>query len=323
MKFSKQNAAKTAGILFGASALAGVTSYLTTRFLVRTAIDREEPKVMKKAGSLISGTLRSEEFFQLQKAAAEKLTQTEMELVTILSHDGISLVGHWYLCEKPARILIAVHGWRSSWCKDFGLIADFLHENHCSVLFVEQRGQNDSEGDYIGFGVTEQFDCLDWVQWVMEHKSASLPIYLCGISMGATTVLMASGLELPENVHGIMADCGFTSPDEIWKHIANDNLRISYRFKRLIAGNLYDRKNHVDGFEYSTVDALRCSKTPVLFIHGTDDHFVPVEMTYENYCACAAPKRLLIVPGADHGMSFLIDPEGYKSVVRNFWKEFD
>ena len=323
MKFSKRDAAKTAGIVIGASVLAGVTSYLTTRFLVSTAIDRKGPKVLEKIGDIISGSPQNEEIMKRTRAAAEKLLNTDMETVSILSHDGIALVGHWYPCDDAERIVIAMHGWRSSWCNDFGMVADFLRENRCSVLFVEQRGQNESGGDYIGFGVTERFDCLDWVEWVIDSKSDELPIYLCGVSMGATTVLMASGLELPENVHGIIADCGFTSPDEIWKHIASDNLHIAYRLRRLIAGNLFDRYNRIAGFNYSTEEALRENKTPVLFIHGSDDHFVPVNMTYRNYCACSAPKRLLIVPGADHGMSYLTDTESYQSAVCDFWRDFD
>ena len=52
------------------------------------------------------------------------------------------------------------------------------------------------------------------------------------------------------------------------------------------------------------MDALRKNKVPVLFIHGQDDSFVPVSMTKENYEACVAPKEILIVPGAIHGMSY-------------------
>ena len=61
----------------------------------------------------------------------------------------------------------------------------------------------------------------------------------------------------------------------------------------------------------------------MLLIHGTGDHFVPVEMTYENYLACGGPRRLLIVPGADHGMSYFTDPERYTAAVLAFWKDFD
>ena len=75
--------------------------------------------------------------------------------------------------------------------------------------------------------------------------------------------------------------------------------------------------------EYSCTDAMRECKVPVLFVHGTDDRFVPVEMTYENYKACTAPKRLLVVPGAEHGVSYLVDQTGYETAVQKFWAEFD
>lgn len=323
MKMSKKSMIKTSGAIISTSVMAGATAYFTTKFLVKTALNREEPKLLEKAGDLISGCLVDEEILKRQKEAAEKLEMTETELIKIAGYDGIELAGHWYPCKEPKRIIIAMHGWRSSWCNDFGLVSDFLHENHCSVLFAEQRGQNNSGGDYMGFGVTERYDCLEWVQWVTKNISMEIPIYLCGVSMGATTVLMAAGLNLPENVHGIMADCGFTSPDEIWRHIANNNLHLTYHLRRTIARNIYERKNEACEFECSTIDALRMAHTPIMLIHGTEDHFVPVEMTYQNYIACASPKRLLIVPGADHGMSYLMDKEGDETAVRSFWQDFD
>ena len=75
--------------------------------------------------------------------------------------------------------------------------------------------------------------------------------------------------------------------------------------------------------EYSTLDAMRACTVPVLFVHGTEDKFVPIEMTYENYKACSAPKRLVVVPGAEHGMSYFTDPKRYESALREFWEEFD
>lgn len=75
--------------------------------------------------------------------------------------------------------------------------------------------------------------------------------------------------------------------------------------------------------EYSTVEALKNAQAPVIFAHGADDHFVPVEMTYENYAACATPKDLLIVPGADHGMSYFMEPEKYENAVKAFWAKND
>ncbi len=315
---------KVSGIAAGAAAAASLSAYVTTKYLVNTALDREPPRMMKKADKLIAGAQKIDPaFLSRAEESSERLAATESETAKIVSQDGSLLVGHFIPCDNPRRVIIAVHGWRSSWHKDFGMIADFWHNNGCSVLYVEQRGQNNSEGEHMGFGLTERYDCLSWVNWVIGRCGNDLPIYLAGVSMGAATVLMASGLELPENVHGIMADCGFTSPGAIWKHVAEKNLHILYGMHGAIADALCRRKILVGAGEYSTVEALQHATVPVLFVHGTDDHFVPVEMTYENYRACASPKRLLIVPGADHGMSYFVEPARYEEAVKDFWRMCD
>ena len=141
--------------------------------------------------------------------------------------------------------------------------------------------------------------------------------------MGATTSLMTAGLELPNNVKGIIADCGFTSPHEIWKHVTANNLHISYnRINSMFADRMSKQKINMGTKDYSTVDAMKECKVPILFIHGSDDKFVPVEMTYENYKVCASEKRLLIVPGAEHGMSYIIDRNAYEDAVIKFWSDY-
>ena len=204
------------------------------------------------------------------------------------------------------------------------MLANFLKENGCSVLFAEQRGQGGSDGDYMGFGLAERFDWVDWVNWVKEETGRDLPIYLCGVSMGASTVLMASAFDLPNNVHGIIADCGYTSPQAIWRHVAQTNLHIPYDkwMSEIIDAICQDRINF-RATDYSCTEALSESHVPVLFIHGTDDALVPVEMTYENYKACASPKRLLVVPGAGHGMSYVVDQALYEQTVLQFWHDYD
>jgi len=167
-------------------------------------------------------------------------------------------------------------------------------------------------------------DCLDWLQWIREHAGEKMPVYLGGVSMGATTVMMASGLALPSNVRGIVADCGFTSPEAIWKHVMTRNLHLPYGWiTRTAARRAYRRRLKMEPKDRSCPEALCNCKVPVLFIHGADDHFVPVEMTYENYKACRAPKQLLIVPGAEHGMSYLVNPEAYEGALKAFWQEYD
>lgn len=311
------------GLLFGTAALASAASYLTTKYLVDAALDRKEPELMRVAEKQFLGSEVNKDFLEQREANGKKLAAIDMEEVEISADDGIVLVGHWYPCENAKRIVISMHGWRSSWELDFGMIAEFWHNNGCSILFAEQRGQNNSGGEYMSFGLSERFDCRGWINWVNENLSPRIPIYLAGISMGATTVLMTTGMDLPENIHGVMADCGFTSPHEIWKHVSNNNLHIPYSLRAFFADEMFRKKVNMRTNEYSTIDAIKECKIPVLFIHGTNDRFVPVQMTYQNYVACSSEKRLLVVPGADHGMSYFTEKKKYEDTVKDFWKDFD
>ncbi len=313
----------TAGIFAGAATAAAAATYITTKLFVDAAIAREKPELMQAAERQLSGSQWGKDFLDLREEDSQRLLDTPMQVIEITSDDGITLVGHYYPAENAKRIILAMHGWRSTWADDFGMVADFWHSNGCSVLFAEQRGQNDSGGEYISFGLLERHDCRNWIDYIIESNPEPLPIYLAGISMGAATVLMAAGEALPERVHGIMADCGFTSPHEIWKHVANKNLKLPYGIHGIIADEMFRRKLNMGTNDYSTVTALENNTVPVLFVHGSDDRFVPVDMTYKNYVACTAQKRLLIVPGADHGMSYFNEKEKYEATVKEFWKDFD
>lgn len=323
MKEKTKNILKVSGAVVATTGLAVLSAYTTAKFLVKVALDRDEPKKTKNSEKIISGSSPNNDYYDVLKFSSKILREKENERIEIISHDGIPLVGHFIPAKDPKRLIIAMHGWRSSWHRDFGIISDFLNKNNCSVLYVEQRGQNESGGNYMGFGLIERYDCLDWILWVNENMETDLPIYLMGVSMGAATVLMATGLSLPDNVHGVIADCGFTSPYDIWKHVANNNLHMSFGFKGALANMICKEKINLNANDYSTLDALKICKVPVMFIHGTDDHFVPIEMTYKNYKACASPKRLLVVPGAGHAMSYFANSVGYEKACKDFWQDYD
>lgn len=304
------------------TAAAGIAcTHAATAYFVNLAMDREAPKFRNT--DRLKGRPQTDGPIPGQTKQMDASVPENCESVEIQSCDGEKLVGHWYPAEHPQRTVLAFHGWRSSWEKDFGALTPFLHAENCNILFVEQRGQNNSGGAYISFGLMERYDCMEWIKWVHAEKDTGLPLYLAGVSMGATTVLMASGLKLPENVRGIIADCGFTSPHQIWKHVTEDNLRVPGGFRARTADRICQRKIHMSITESSTVEAMKENQTPILFIHGTDDHFVPIEMTYEAYKACSAPKRLFVVPGAGHCQSYAVDTLGYQMALRTFWSDFD
>lgn len=309
---------RKAAAIIGAGAAFTAGAYALTGYVLRSAIDRESGKLPG------TGTGRSEnDPYAMFDAPGEELRNTPHETVEITSRDGFKLVGHWFEADDPKRVILAAHGWKASWYRDFGYSYPFLKSENCSILYIEQRGQGESEGRYIGFGLLERFDVLDWLSWIEKRCGTQIPVYLAGISMGATTVLMASGQELPPNVKGIIADCGFTSPTAIWRHVARDIMHIPFLVTDLFSRVMCRRILGVSPASYSTVDALRTNKVPVLFIHGQDDSFVPVSMTRENYEACAAPKDIMIVPGAIHGMSYAAAKEAYEEKERQFWAKYD
>lgn len=311
------------GVAAALMAVAESARFAVTEYFVNMALDRQAPSHSARSEHRLTGSCIDEKLLEKVKEAGEILSCRPQREIRIQSRDGVRLVGHWMEVPHPKRILIAMHGWRSAWYRDFGMIADFLRENGCSILFAEQRGQGGSGGTHMGFGLTERYDCLDWIEWVNAQTDKKYPVYLCGISMGASTVLMAGGLELPENVRGIVADCGYTALPAIWKHVAEKHLHMDYRLCGATACRMAKKRANLDVNSATCPQALAQCRVPVLFIHGTDDRFVPVEMTYENYKACASPKRLLVVPGAQHGMSYPTDPGGYEAAVKSFWTAFD
>lgn len=243
------------------------------------------------------------------------------EKVWISSRDGVKLYGRYYHSNDGAPLQIMFHGYRGAAERDFGGgLKEALAAGY-NVLLVDQRAHWKSGGRCLTFGVKERYDCADWIDYAVNRFGGDVKIVLSGISMGAATVLMASGLELPDNVKGIMADCGYTSPKDIIKLVIGYMklpVGVTYPVVRL-AGRLFG------GFDIESASAeqamARC-RVPVLFIHGEDDRFVPCRMSEKNYELCASPvKRLVTVPGAGHGLSYMTDRQRYMDAVGGFLKE--
>ena len=247
----------------------------------------------------------------------EKVTQ-ELELV---SEDGLKLHAVWVPAENPKGTVLLAHGYRSSKLVDFSLALGMYHAIGMNLLLPDQRAHGKSEGKYITFGVKESRDMQKWVSFHNE-KFGKYPLVLSGLSMGASTVLYLADADLPENVKGIIADCGFTSPWEIIKKVfhrvvhlpAAPTVWAADLFARLFAGFSLQQKD--------TRKTLQNSKLPVLLVHGIDDDFVPCEMTEQAYAACKEPKELLLVEGAGHGVSFLVEKDRYVQTVMAFLEKY-
>lgn len=262
--------------------------------------------------------VKLEKFKDIIFTAIKRSNELPQEDVFIQSYDGLKLHAVFYKAPNKANTtMILFHGWISSGLNDFCCIIPYYAEKGYNILLVSQRGQGKSEGKYICMGTQEKYDCVSWCEYINKRFGDEHNIFIEGISMGASTVLYASGLKLPNNVRGIIADCGFTSPIDIAKSVAYSKRIFPYPMIWLVAlwFRLFcGRSMYAD----SSVKAMQKNKLPILFIHGADDNFVPCRMTKEAYAACTAEKELLIVPGAGHGTSYLISPKECEELLDSF-----
>ena len=244
------------------------------------------------------------------------LEQSNYEDFYITSKDGLKLHNYLLRNDSTDKWIIAVHGYTSEG-KLMAPYARKFYDMGYNVILPDLRGHGLSEGDYIGMGWDERFDIIDLIQYIVDNNKDS-QIVLFGVSMGASTVMNVSGEELPINVKAIIEDCGYTSA---WDEF-------SYQLKELFGLPAFPMMHTASligkiraGYwlgEASAIDQVKKSKTPMLFIHGDSDTFVPSHMLDELYSAAKVEKEKLIIPGAGHAKSKDVDPELYWSTIMTF-----
>lgn len=264
-----------------------------------------------------------QEYMEKSAPLSEWAQEQSYEDVYITARDDIRLHALYFPAENSDnKIVIFHHGYTSKAIDNVNHLK-FFHDMGYDALLLDLRAHGESGGKYVGYGVLDRFDTQMWVRYVRERFGNDIRIVLHGTSMGATTALMALGVpEVQKEVSAVIADCGFTSRDEIFAHVVKKNYHLP-TFPMMQINNLYSKKAAgYKGNEYSTVDALENNQVPVLFIHGEKDKFVPVWMSKENYRVCGASlKKLLIVENAGHGSSIFEDRELYERTEKEFLDE--
>lgn len=237
------------------------------------------------------------------------------------SDDGLTLSAYEIKNETPSdKWVVLCHGYMSD-ATHMAVFAQIFYEQGYNALMPDARGHGNSEGDYIGMGWPERLDIVQWVNGlVAQYPSCEIVLY--GISMGGATVMMTSGEQLPKNVKAIVEDCGYTSAydefayqlDAIFGLPAVPIMQFASFVAWVRAGYRLPAA--------SAVKQVAKSETPILFIHGGDDTFVPSYMIDEVYDAAICEKQKLVIPGACHGMSAAVDPELYWSTVWDFLGQY-
>lgn len=238
--------------------------------------------------------------------------------VTITSFDGLQLQGYCFEHDANNQWVIAIHGYKADAISLMDSAKTF-YENGYNVLLINQRSHGKSEGTFIGMGWLERQDIHTWIDYLIQKNKES-KIALYGVSMGAATVMMTIGDDLPNNVVCAIEDCGYTSVCDILMDQADQKYHISN--PTLFKGFDYFCKKHngFSIFKASSITQLQKATTPILFIHGDKDSFVPFEMIYQNYEACKSEKELLVIEGQSHALACL-DKKYYPTVL-SFIKKY-
>lgn len=253
-------------------------------------------------------------------SAVKKFDEREYETVEVVSFDGLKLCGRLYRGNVGAPVDLCFHGYRGLGIRDFSMGGlALINEGH-NVIIVDQRACGKSQGKTITFGINERKDVLSWCKKATELFGKDCEIVLFGISMGATSVLMASSDNLTENVRCIIADCPFDDPSDIIKTVCKERkypIKILYPFikagARLFGG--------FDLEETTASKEVKKSKVNILIVHGEADKFVLPEKSQSIRDAAPEKIKRITFPYAEHGLSFMYDKKRYVFEINKFIAE--
>ena len=268
--------------------------------------------------------LPSWEQYQQKKAEitakTDALNALPYEEVWIKSFDGHMLFGRYYHQKDGAPVNICFHGFRGTAVRDFCYAAEMVRNEGHNLLLVDQRAHGKSEGTCITYGIRESRDCMSWLDYTVKRFGNAVKIVLSGVSMGASTVLLAAGLDLPDNVKGIVADSPYTSPKAIMQIVsARSKLNKKAAFAMLwLAALVY---GHFRLDRGDVIESVKKSRVPMIVFHGTGDSLIPYTMSEEIKAANPEKVYLHLTEGAEHAFSIVVDAESYVSHLREFFEK--
>ena len=242
-----------------------------------------------------------------------------VNVISITSNDGLLLHGYHIINENPTnRLVILVHGYYGE-ASEMAVYAKIYYEMGFDIFAPDNRGHGKSEGNAIGMGWLDRLDCLQWIEFLTVLKGGQIEILLHGHSMGGAIVSILSGEKILPNIKGIISDCAYDSVKNIFTYQIKKMFKLP-AFPIIPVASLICKLRA--GYFFGEADVTRqvaCSKVPILYIHGSQDDFVPCKMVYNLYDA-TDPKlrKIWVVDGAKHIESIKKEPDKYADHIRFF-----
>lgn len=246
---------------------------------------------------------------------AKEMEKEPWEEFSMYSRDGLKLYGYGLLVNEKAPWVLFVHGYTGTWKLDGYGTYKLCKEKGYNMFVFDQRAHGKSEGKVTTFGIKEQFDCIDWINFIREKYGKDITLIISGVSMGSATVQMAASKATGHLVQGVIADCGFSSGLDIFANECKKLKLPEWLGVRLgvLAGKLFGK---VDVSKESVKECVKSLDMPIVYIHGTKDTVVPFEMLDVLYNACGSPyKNKVVMEGCDHAVNPAFDYGKWKAGV--------
>ncbi|AVQ98514.1 alpha/beta hydrolase [Oceanobacillus iheyensis] len=250
----------------------------------------------------------------------EWVDNQDFEHWEMTSYDGLELKGYYLPAKEPTnKTVVLAHGYLGN-ARDMGLYGQYYYEQlGYNIFTADMRGHGNSGGDYIGFGWHDRLDYIDWMDKIIEKTGDDTEIVMHGVSMGAATVLMASGeKDLQPNVKAVVADSPYTSVYDMFDYQLERMFHLP-AFPILPSTSVVTKmKAGYSLSEASALDQVKKAEVPILYIHGNADTFVPTKMTEELLENTKSEAEMITFDGAGHGEAFVTQEDRYVSKLNEF-----
>ncbi len=175
-----------------------------------------------------------------------------------------------------------------------------LHQLGFNVLLVDYRGFGRSTGAAKPSEAQVYEDAeAAWRYLTQVRGIPAKQAFIYGHSLGGAIAIDLASRH-PEAA-GLIADSTFTSMADMG--------RLNYGFLPI---------DWLITQRFESLKKVASLKLPVLFIHGTWDKKIPVEMGKQLYAAAPQPKTLLLIEGGEHNNCATIGWVEYRNAVTAF-----
>jgi alpha-beta hydrolase superfamily lysophospholipase len=237
------------------------------------------------------------------------------EEAACVTADGYRLKG-WVVEPPAARGTVALfHGIRANRTQTLDRIA-FLAPAGYRCLAFDHRAHGQSSGRCTSFGFRESGD-VTAVLSLARQRWPQQPVAAFGISMGAAALCFAAGQH--RGLDAVILESLYHDLDSTFRNRIGSKFPSWFRrFRRGVVW-VTERRLRLRLQQIAPVEYVgRLAPTPVLLLTGSEDAAAPPEDAERLFVRCKEPRRLVLVPGADHYTMVATGGQFYRDTILDF-----